>query len=119
MDGETTLKELKEKVSKMRRARNWHTNAREDAISLCIETAELLEHFQWDNQKQNKEEVEMEVADVLVYLCDFANCLDIDLSSVLEKKLKKIDKKYPVEKILKHGDEFYYKQKKKYRKKQK
>lgn len=116
MDNKTTIKELREKVAKMRQARNWQTNAREDAISICIEAAELLEHFQWDNQKQNKEEVEAEVADVLVYLCDFANCMDIDLSSALDKKLKKIDEKYPVDKILQHGDDFYYKQKKKYRK---
>jgi NTP pyrophosphatase (non-canonical NTP hydrolase) len=50
----------------------------------------------------------MEIADVLVYLCDFANCMDIDLSLALDKKLKKIDKKYRAEKILQHGDEFYY-----------
>lgn len=115
MDAKTTVRELKEKVTKMRQARNWHTNAREDAISICIEAAELLEHYQWDNQKQNKEEVEAEVADVLVYLCIFANGLNIDLSSAVDKKLKKIDQKYPVDKILQHGDEFYYQQKKKYR----
>lgn len=38
-----------------------------------------------------------------------------DLSAALDKKLKKIDKKYPIDKILSGGDNFYFSQKKKYR----
>lgn len=75
------------------------------AISLALEAAEVLEHFQWKNDQQieeyvvkSKEELGDEVADVFIYLMLLSNDLEIDLFEAAFKKLKKNAEKYPVEK---------------------
>jgi dCTP diphosphatase len=75
------------------------------SVSLIIEAAELLEHFQWKTKeeaqkhvKQNKEEIQDEIADIAMYLFELADNLNIDLLNAMEKKLEKNKKKYPVEK---------------------
>lgn len=101
------LEELKKKVVAFRDARDWkqfHT-PKDMAISLSLEAAEFLEHFQWKNEsevtehlKHRKDEVEDELADVLYWVLLIANDFDIDLSKAFEKKLQKSGAKYPVEK---------------------
>lgn len=118
MDEKTTVAQIKEWVHKMRTDREWVNTPRSLAISVVLEAGELLEHFQWSDAKMeeiNREEVESEVADVLIYLSEFASETGIDLVSALKKKLKKIDEKYPADKIKKLGGKFYYAQKRKYR----
>ena len=78
------------------------------ALSVCIEAAELLEHFQWKNKAEmeayladnkNKEEVADEIADVAMYLFELADDLGIDIYSAISSKIKKNKKKYPVNKV--------------------
>lgn len=118
MDEKVTIAEVKKWFHKTRTDRGWKPTSKSLAISLCLESAELLEHFQWDEnvKKGEREEIELEVGDILNYLCEFSDKLGIDLATVAQKTIKKIDKKYPTDKVLKHGSEFYYQQKKKYRK---
>lgn len=109
----------------MREERGWDPDARGLAISIVLEAGELLEHFQWSESqkvekavkenKSKKDEIASELGDVVNYLCEFADRLDIDISDALEKTLKKIEKKYPAEDFKKGGMDFYYAQKKKYR----
>jgi len=121
-DTKTTVSRLRELASKSRQARGWNPSAKNLAISLSLEASELLEHFQWDDWesllkgKKKKEEIELEVGDIIYYLCEFADKLDLDLSGSLKKKLKKIDQKYPAHLIKKRGAKYHYQQKKKYRK---
>lgn len=75
------------------------------SISIIIEAAELLEHFQWKTKEEvikyveeNKEEIQDEIADIALYLFELADNLGIDLLKAMEKKLEKNKKKYPVEK---------------------
>ncbi len=72
------------------------------AISLQLEASEVLELFQWtkDNQaKEGKEEdIADELADVMYWLIMLSNHYKIDLTSALEKKMDKNEKKYPIEK---------------------
>ncbi len=77
------------------------------AISLQLEVAELLEHFQWKDNNQflkeyknpkKKEEVKKEIADIFAYLLFLAHALNIDLEEALLDKMKENEKKYPVEK---------------------
>lgn len=127
MDKTTTIDQIKNWCKEVRDERGWHPNARSLAISLSLEAGEILEHFQWDTSemvekklkkdKNKKEEMEMEIGDAIYYLCEFADRLDIDISSSLKKTLKKIEIKYPVEGLKKYGDKFYYDQKRKYRQK--
>ena len=97
----------------------------EFAKSIVIEAAELLEHFQWSESAdtaieitpEKKVEIGLEMADVLWYLITLANDLDINLLDMVEKKLKHVEKKYPLEAFKDDfNKEAYYSRKKDYRK---
>lgn len=101
------IQELIEKIKKFRDERNWMQfhNHKDMAISLVLEAAEVLEHFQWKSLeeiekyvKQNKEDMSEELADVAIYLFELADNVGIDLKKAVEEKLEKNAKKYPVEK---------------------
>lgn len=109
MDRKTTINELKEKIKKFCEDRDWNQfhGGKNLATALIIEAAELLEHFRWKSEKEanklfenvkQKEEIEDEIADIFYFLLRLAQRYDIDLSEVLERKLKKNVKRYPVEK---------------------
>ena len=68
------------------------------AKSISIESAELLECFQWDNENYNKEHVLEELADVINYCVQMADKLDVDLDEIVNRKLDQTEKKYPIEK---------------------
>ena len=88
-----------ERIRKFREDRDWsqfHTPGNlSKAIS--VESAELLEHFLWDDNF-DKGEVCDELADVLVYCVHMADCLGVDLEEIINNKMDKNEKKYPVEK---------------------
>lgn len=93
---ENIIKEL----DKFLKERNWgegHTEANL-AKSIIIEAAELLEHFQWNNDGFNKEEVLDELGDVMIYSLMMCSRMKISPEEVVLRKLEKVKKKYPVEK---------------------
>lgn len=101
------MKEIIEKIKKFRDERDWMQfhDPKNMSISIIIEAAELLEHFQWKTKEEvkkyveeNKEEIQDEIADIALYLFELADNLDINLLNAMEKKLEKNKKKYPVEK---------------------
>jgi 8-oxo-dGTP diphosphatase len=57
------------------------------AISLSLEAAELLEHFQWCEETEDKASLESELADVLLYLLQLARVNNIDLEQAVLNKL--------------------------------
>jgi len=57
------------------------------SISLALEAAEILEHFQW-NEAFDKEELADELADVALYLLQLASIAEIDLEQAILDKLK-------------------------------
>lgn len=59
------------------------------AISLVLESSEVLEHFQWADQTANTEELAGELADVALYLLQLASVQGIDLEQAILKKLEK------------------------------
>ena len=61
------------------------------AISLNLEAAEVLEHFQWDEQLHDPESFSDELADVTLYLLQLASIAHIDLEKAV---LAKLDKNY-------------------------
>ncbi|MDZ4820844.1 MAG: nucleotide pyrophosphohydrolase [Planctomycetota bacterium] len=76
------------------------------AMSLAIETAELMEHFQWVTVEASRqltadpskrEAIGEELADVLSYTLALANSLDLDLATIFLDKMSKNARKYPVE----------------------
>lgn len=107
-DHETTVAELKAIVQEFVDERDWRQfhSPKNLAMSMAIEAAELMEHFQWltipqsNDVAANREAVQAageEVADVLCYLLGMANQLDLDLSEALRAKMVKNRKKYPAE----------------------
>lgn len=58
------------------------------AISLSLEAAEVLEHFQWDEVSGDRQELAGELADVTLYLLQLAHITGIDLESAVLNKLK-------------------------------
>ena len=72
------------------------------AISLSLESSEVLELFQWtkDNEinKNKFTNLKDELADVYYWLLLLADHYDIDIDDALEEKIKKNEKKYPIDK---------------------
>ncbi len=58
------------------------------AISLSLESAEVLEHFQWNDTDPNQAELASELADVMLYLLQLAEVSGIDLEQAVLDKLK-------------------------------
>ncbi len=120
-----SFRKLAEKMDNFDSARQWTNLSPEDlAKSIILEGAELLEHFQWDvtlrNRKdtplkKDQEEIEKEVADILIYLMKFCREMKIDIVKATMKKIEKLEKKYPVDYRKWWGHEEYIKIKKAYR----
>src|SRR3954467_4422839 len=104
---EHTIERLTERVLRHRDERQWaqfHT-PKELAVSLCVESAELLSLMQWKTGQElsqslaaKHDEVRDELADVLHSLLLLSSDLKVDLAVALEQKLAKDAAKYPVEK---------------------
>ncbi len=101
------IKALTEKIKKFRDERDWMQfhNPKDLALSLVLEAAEVLEHFQWKkpaeveaHAKVCKDEIADELADVATYLFELADNLGIDLPKAIDVKLAKNAQKYPIEK---------------------
>lgn len=93
------MEDLIQKILQFRDERDWkqfHT-PENLAKSIVLEAAELLENFQWDNQ-YDKQKVNEELADVMIYCVLMADCIDADVLKIIEEKMTKNSMKYPVEK---------------------
>lgn len=93
------MEETIKRIRKFRDDREWskfHTPANL-AKAISVEAGELLEHFLWDD-KYDKNEVSDELADVLVYCIHMADALGVNIIEVINNKMDKNEKKYPVEK---------------------
>ncbi len=93
------MKDVKEAVIKFTKDRDWdqfHSPANL-AKSIAIESGELLECFQW-NDNYNKDDVCKELADVVNYSILLADKLGVNLEDIVMAKLEENSKKYPVDK---------------------
>lgn len=110
-DHETSVEQLRGAVRRFVAERDWEQfhSPKNLAMSLAIETAELMEHFQWLDVEQSRryceeprrrEQVRQELADVLCYVLALANVLEMDLSQAVRDKLRQNAAKYP-------ADQFY------------
>jgi len=102
-----TLEDLQSRIAAFVAERDWEQfhNPKNLAMSVAIEAAEVMEHFQWLTPEQasalpaaTRDEVALECADVLLYLLRLCDKLDIDLSAAASRKLVLNAQKYPVEK---------------------
>jgi NTP pyrophosphatase (non-canonical NTP hydrolase) len=76
------------------------------SMALIVEAAEMVEHFQWLTEAQSCElapeklaEVELELADIQIYLISLAQKLQLDLVAAVDKKLVLNAQKYPADQV--------------------
>lgn len=103
-----SLEHLKEKLRRFAAERDWDQfhSPKNLSMALIAEVAELVEHFQWLTEEQSQNlspekiaEIELELADIQVYLVRLADKLHVDLMAAVEKKLDLNAKKYPADKV--------------------
>jgi len=101
------MKELMKKLSLFAKERDWEQfhSPKNLSMALAVETAEIMEHFQWLTEKQSRnldqktlEKVKDEIADTQIYLARLADQLGIDPIEEEKKKLIKNTNKYPIDK---------------------
>jgi NTP pyrophosphatase (non-canonical NTP hydrolase) len=87
------ITELTQHMHEFVRAKGWYDpgsprpqTARNIATSICIEAAEILEHFQW-GEDTDQDSLASELADVALYLLQLASVSGIDLEAAILKKL--------------------------------
>lgn len=101
------LQKLTEIITKFRDARDWKQfhNPKDMSLSLVLEATEVMEQFQWKNEKEmqeyiktHKEIVGEELSDVLYWVLLISHDVGIDIEKSFAKKMTQIKKKYPIEK---------------------
>jgi NTP pyrophosphatase (non-canonical NTP hydrolase) len=96
------MKEIQQKVLAFRDERDWkkYHNEKDLAISISLEANELLENFQWRTSEEaiaeSTQNIKEEMADILIYLFQLADKMEINLEEEVSEKLVKNAKKYPV-----------------------
>ena len=107
MQGKDSLEELRARLDAFAVEREWEQfhNPKNLVMALAGEVGELTEHFQWltpgESERLSAEtlaEVELEIADVLLFLVRLADRLGVDPVRAAARKLELNAKKYPVEK---------------------
>lgn len=93
------MKEVTAKIIKFNEDRDWDQfhSPENLAKSIAIESGELLECFQWNND-YNLDDVKSELADVLDYCLLLAHKLGVDPEQIVLDKLSVTEKKYPIAK---------------------
>jgi len=98
------LDELEKRINDFRDERDWRQfhNEKDLAISISLESSELLELFQWSSSEEivqtKRNEIADELADVMIYSMMLASNLDLNVRDIILNKLKKNNEKYPVDK---------------------
>lgn len=102
------IKEFAEKLRVFCAERDWEKfqTPKDLALSVSIEAAEVLEHFQWRTNEQlveycreHRDEIGEELADVFIYLVYLSEKLGVDLLAAAEKKMEKNKGRFPIEKV--------------------
>ena len=94
------LDQVRQRIDKFNKDRDWdkfHSPANL-AKSISIEANELLECFQWNDNDYDIEEVKEELADVMNYCIQMSQVLNVDIIDIINAKMDKTEKKYPVDK---------------------
>ena len=89
------IQELTDRMNDLVRSKGWYAEdskrpqtPRNLAISLALEAAEILEHFQFREQAKDTEELQGELADVALYLLQLASVTGIDLEKAILDKIE-------------------------------
>ena len=102
------LRELQARLKAFACARDWEQfhSPKNLAMALVVEAAELVEHFQWLTEEQSGNlppdklaEVELELADIFIYLLRLTEELGVDLMAATGRKIAINEERYPADKV--------------------
>ena len=117
-DSKKTIQEIKDTLKVFRDKRDWQQfhDPKNLAEAIAIETGELQELFLWKDKKdivekiktdsKYKERVGEELADIFIFCLNFANATNLDVTTIIEDKMKKAEGKYPVEKAKGRSEKY-------------
>jgi NTP pyrophosphatase (non-canonical NTP hydrolase) len=100
--------DLRQRLRAFARERDWEQfhSPKNLSMALIVEAAELVEHFQWLTEQQSYQlapaqwqEVEEEIADILLYLTRLADLLGVNLHDAALRKIEKNARKYPAAEV--------------------
>ncbi|NLD54450.1 MAG: nucleotide pyrophosphohydrolase [Burkholderiaceae bacterium] len=100
-----SLSDLARDLDRFAADRDWHKYhaPKNVASALIVEAGELLEHFQWMTEEESRNlspeklaEVRAEMADVLLYLVQLGNVLDVDVVAAGREKLAVNARRFPI-----------------------
>jgi dCTP diphosphatase len=102
------IKKIQQRLEDFSKIRDWEQfhNPKNLAMALSVEVSELVEIFQWSNNgglteikdPKKRDRIKEEIADIFIYLIKISNKLDLDVEQIINQKIDKNEKKYPVEK---------------------
>lgn len=89
------IRQLTEEMHRLVESKGWYAadskrpqTPRNLAVSLAIETAEILEHFQFTEEIKDRDELGSELADATLYLLQLASVSGIDLEEAVLRKIE-------------------------------
>lgn len=107
MDNETLISDIRRKIAKFNRDRNWEKYHKPKDLLLALqeELGELSRYYTWlseeeiqniHNNPKKFSKIKEEMADIFIYMINFANRTKVDISEIIDEKIKKNNAKYPV-----------------------
>jgi NTP pyrophosphatase (non-canonical NTP hydrolase) len=107
-DDTTTVAELRRAVAEFVAAREWRPfhSPKNLSMSIAIEAAELMEHFQWLTAEESeaaledfatRSQIADELADVVIYCLSMSNACGMDVSAEVSAKLARNETRFPAE----------------------
>ena len=108
-DENTTIEQIKGEVREFISDRDWEQfhDPKNVTMALASEVGELLDIFRWVksddsfnilSDKDTYHDVQMELADIAMFLMDLATICEVDLTSAVMEKIKINNQRYPIEK---------------------
>jgi dCTP diphosphatase len=115
-DDEIPIGAIRQRLRQFAASRQWeqYHSPKNLAMSIAIEAAELMEHFQWSStdgsqhiahNATTRSQIADELADILIYCLHFANATTIDVSSAIATKLAQNEARFPAGFIPRSADE--------------
>jgi NTP pyrophosphatase (non-canonical NTP hydrolase) len=101
-----TFDDLRQRLAAFAAERDWDQfhSPKNLAMALAAEAGELLEHFQWLTEAESaaladdrRDEVALELADILLYLVRISDKLGVDLLEAAHRKIGLNERKYPAD----------------------
>jgi NTP pyrophosphatase (non-canonical NTP hydrolase) len=115
MNEADTLLVLRTALREFAAAREWERfhSPKNLAMALAGEAGEVIEHFQWLTEEASRalpaaqrDEVALELADVLLYLVRLGDVLGVDLAEAARRKLAINAERYPVDRARGRSDKY-------------